>query len=80
MRRSGGPDFIIYRISAIDLVEGGATGDEIVSLARKVEAAGADILNTGIGWHEARVPTIAYQSARRLWRWRPRAQAPSKFR
>ena len=69
VRAATGPDFIIiYRISAIDLVEGGATGDEIVSLALKVEAAGADILNTGIGWHEARVPTIAYPIPRGAWR------------
>jgi 2,4-dienoyl-CoA reductase (NADPH2) len=69
VRAAAGEDFIIiYRISAIDLVEGGATGDEIVSLARKVEAAGADILNTGIGWHEARVPTIAYPIPRGAWR------------
>jgi 2,4-dienoyl-CoA reductase (NADPH2) len=68
-RAAAGDDFIIiYRISAIDLVEGGATGEEIVSLARKVEAAGADILNTGIGWHEARVPTIAYPVPRGAWR------------
>ena len=69
VRAAVGQDFIIiYRISAIDLVEGGATGEEIVSLARKVEAAGADILNTGIGWHEARVPTIAYPIPRGAWR------------
>jgi 2,4-dienoyl-CoA reductase (NADPH2) len=69
VRAAMGEDFIIiYRISAIDLVEGGATGEEIVSLARKVEAAGADILNTGIGWHEARVPTIAYPIPRGAWR------------
>jgi 2,4-dienoyl-CoA reductase (NADPH2) len=69
VRAAAGEDFIIiYRISAIDLVEGGATGDEIVSLARKVETAGADILNTGIGWHEARVPTIAYPIPRGAWR------------
>jgi 2,4-dienoyl-CoA reductase (NADPH2) len=68
-RAAVGNDFIIiYRISAIDLVEGGATGEEIVSLARKVEVAGADILNTGIGWHEARVPTIAYPVPRGAWR------------
>ena len=69
IRAAAGDDFIIiYRISAIDLVEGGATGDEIVLLARKVEVAGADILNTGIGWHEARVPTIAYPVPRGAWR------------
>ena len=55
-----GPDFLImYRISAIDLVEGGLTGDEIDTLARAVEAAGIDVLNTGVGWHESVVPTIA---------------------
>jgi 2,4-dienoyl-CoA reductase (NADPH2) len=69
IRAAAGEDFIvIYRISAIDLVEDGATGEEIVSLARKVEVAGADILNTGIGWHEARVPTIAYPIPRGAWR------------
>ncbi|HWV95852.1 MAG TPA: NADPH-dependent 2,4-dienoyl-CoA reductase, partial [Xanthobacteraceae bacterium] len=61
VRAATGTNFIIiYRISALDLVEGGATGDEIDRLAQRVESAGADILNTGIGWHEARVPTIAY--------------------
>ena len=69
VRAATGPDFvIIYRISAIDLVEGGATGDEIDRLARRVETVGADILNTGIGWHEARVPTIAYPIPRGAWR------------
>jgi len=68
-REAVGTDFIImYRISALDLVEGGATGKEIDDLAAKVEAAGADILNTGIGWHEARVPTIAYMIPRGAWR------------
>ena len=63
-----GRDFlIIYRISALDLVEGGATADEIDALARAVENAGADILNTGIGWHEAAVPTIAYPVPRAAW-------------
>jgi 2,4-dienoyl-CoA reductase (NADPH2) len=50
---------IMYRISAIDLVDGGLTGDEIDQLAQALEQAGADILNTGIGWHESVVPTIA---------------------
>ncbi|MEI7892515.1 MAG: NADPH-dependent 2,4-dienoyl-CoA reductase [Myxococcales bacterium] len=50
---------IIYRLSMLDLVEDGSTWEEIVELGKKVEAAGATILNTGIGWHEARVPTIA---------------------
>jgi len=55
-----GDDFmIVYRISAIDLVEGGLTGAEIDQLAQAVEAAGADALNTGVGWHESVVPTIA---------------------
>lgn len=68
-RAATGADFIIvYRISALDLVEGGATGEEIDRLAQRVEAAGADILNTGIGWHEARVPTIAYVIPRGAWR------------
>ncbi|MBN8963548.1 MAG: NADPH-dependent 2,4-dienoyl-CoA reductase [Rhizobiales bacterium] len=69
VRAATGKDFIIiYRISALDLVEGGATGDEIDRLAQRVEAVGADILNTGIGWHEARVPTIAYPIPRGAWR------------
>jgi 2,4-dienoyl-CoA reductase (NADPH2) len=50
---------IIYRLSMIDLVEEGSNWDEVVDLAKAVEAAGATIINTGIGWHEARVPTIA---------------------
>jgi 2,4-dienoyl-CoA reductase (NADPH2) len=69
VRERCGPGFlIIYRISAADLVEGGAPAHEIVALAQKVEAAGADVLNTGIGWHEARVPTIAYPVPRGVWR------------
>jgi 2,4-dienoyl-CoA reductase (NADPH2) len=58
-RAAVGADFIIcYRMSIADYVEDGQSWDEIVSLAREVEAAGATIINTGIGWHEARVPTI----------------------
>jgi 2,4-dienoyl-CoA reductase (NADPH2) len=54
-----GDDFlIIYRLSMADLVEGGQTWDEVVALGKEIEAAGASIINTGIGWHEARVPTI----------------------
>ncbi|MGC8203113.1 FAD-dependent oxidoreductase [Aliiroseovarius sp. PTFE2010] len=69
VRERCGPEFlVIYRISAADLVDGGAPADEIADLARKIEAAGADILNTGIGWHEARVPTIAYPVPRGAWR------------
>src|SRR6188768_1643364 len=59
VREAVGPDFIlIYRISVLDLVEDGQTWDEVTALATEVEAAGASILNLGIGWHEARVPTI----------------------
>ncbi|MGK2869666.1 MAG: FAD-dependent oxidoreductase [Mycobacterium sp.] len=59
VREAVGTDFIIvYRISLADYVEDGQTWDEIVALATEIEAAGATILNTGIGWHEARVPTI----------------------
>ena len=71
-RAQVGADFIlIYRISALDLVEGGASGEETQTLALAVEEAGADILNTGIGWHEARVPTIAYMVPRATWRYAP---------
>jgi len=60
VREACGPDFIlVYRLSMLDLVEGGNRWDEIVAQAKAVEAAGATIINTGIGWHEARVPTIA---------------------
>ncbi|GAB3362356.1 MULTISPECIES: oxidoreductase [Amycolatopsis] len=63
-----GPDFLlVYRISAVDLVEDGLTGDEIAELARRVEAAGADVLNTGVGWHESAVPTIAASVPRAAW-------------
>jgi 2,4-dienoyl-CoA reductase (NADPH2) len=60
VREACGPDFIIiYRLSLLDLVEDGNQWDEIVAQAKAMEAAGATIINTGIGWHEARVPTIA---------------------
>ncbi len=60
VREAVGSDFIIiYRLSMLDLVEGGSSWDEIVTLARAIEAAGATLINTGIGWHEARIPTIA---------------------
>jgi 2,4-dienoyl-CoA reductase (NADPH2) len=60
VRAAVGSDFIlIYRISLIDLIPDGSTWDEVVELAQAVQAAGATMLNTGIGWHEARVPTIA---------------------
>tara|TARA_Y100001951_G_scaffold84997_1_gene74680 strand:- start:9880 stop:12009 length:2130 start_codon:yes stop_codon:yes gene_type:complete len=60
VREAVGTDFIIiYRLSMLDLVEGGSTWDEIVLLAKAIEQAGATLINTGIGWHEARIPTIA---------------------
>lgn len=60
MRQRVGADFlIIYRLSMLDLVAGGSTAEEVARLARHIEAAGASIINTGIGWHEARIPTIA---------------------
>ncbi len=59
VREACGPDFIIiYRLSLLDLVEDGSNWDEIVAQAKAIEAAGATIINTGIGWHEARIPTI----------------------
>lgn len=58
-RQAVGEKFIIiYRLSMLDLVEGGSTWEEVVTLAKAIEAAGATIINTGIGWHESRVPTI----------------------
>ncbi len=70
IRAELGPDFaIIYRISAVDLVEGGLTGDETEALAKAIEVAGADMLSSGIGWHEARVPTIAHMVPRGAWRY-----------
>jgi 2,4-dienoyl-CoA reductase (NADPH2) len=68
-RQRLGPDFLLmYRLSALDLVDDGAPAHEIIALARAIEAAGADILNTGIGWHEARIPTIAYVVPRAAFR------------
>ncbi|WP_257263461.1 NADPH-dependent 2,4-dienoyl-CoA reductase [Endozoicomonas sp. ONNA2] len=65
-----GPDFIIiYRLSMLDLVEGGSSWDEIVALAKAIEQAGATLLNTGIGWHEARIPTIATMVPRAAFTW-----------
>ena len=70
VREAVGPDFIvIYRLSMIDLVPEGSTFDEVVQLAQAVEAAGATIINTGIGWHEARIPTIATSVPRRGFAW-----------
>ncbi|MGW2672019.1 oxidoreductase [Streptomyces sp. NPDC001272] len=69
-RAAVGEDFIlIYRLSMLDLVPGGSTLDEVVHLAKEVEAAGATIINTGIGWHEARIPTIATSVPRGAYTW-----------
>ena len=68
VRAKVGRDFlIVFRVSSIDLVQGGLTAEEIVAEAKAVEAAGADIINQGIGWHEARVPTIAQKVPRGAW-------------
>ncbi|MEN8891493.1 NADPH-dependent 2,4-dienoyl-CoA reductase [Planktotalea arctica] len=70
VREAVGTDFIIiYRLSMIDLVPNGSTFDEVVTLAKAVEAAGATIINTGIGWHEARIPTIATSVPRAAFTW-----------
>ena len=69
-RAAVGDDFIIiYRLSMIDLVPNGSTFDEVVTLAKEIEKAGASIINTGIGWHEARVPTIATSVPRAAFAW-----------
>ena len=69
-RQAVGTEFIIiYRLSMIDLVPNGSTFDEVVHLAQEVEKAGASIINTGIGWHEARIPTIATSVPRRAFAW-----------
>jgi len=72
-RAKVGRDFIImFRISVLDLVDGGSTGEEIVELAQAIEAAGADILNSGVGWHEAQVPTIMHSVPRGAFAWASR--------
>jgi 2,4-dienoyl-CoA reductase (NADPH2) len=72
-RAAAGRDFIIvYRISALELVEGGLEADEILQLGKAIESAGANILNTGIGWHEARIPTIAQAVPRGAFAWATR--------
>ena len=69
-RAAVGDDFIlIYRLSMIDLIPNGSTHDEVVQLAKEIEAAGATIINTGIGWHEARIPTIATSVPRAAFAW-----------
>ncbi len=68
VRKSAGDDFlVIYRISSIDLVDDGVPAAETVELARRVQDSGANILNTGIGWHESPVPTIAASVPRAAW-------------
>ncbi|WP_069262099.1 NADPH-dependent 2,4-dienoyl-CoA reductase [Paraburkholderia nodosa] len=67
--RVGRNFIIIYRLSMLDLVEGGSTLEEVIQLAQAVEQAGASIINTGIGWHEARIPTIATKVPRGAWAW-----------
>ena len=70
VRERVGPNFIIiYRLSMLDLIEQGSTWDEVVTLGKAIEAAGATIINTGIGWHEARVPTIATSVPRAAFSW-----------
>ena len=69
-RQRVGRDFIIIaRLSMLDLVEGGSTLEEVIALAQAIEAAGATLLNTGIGWHEARIPTIATKVPRAAYAW-----------
>ncbi|SEC38077.1 2,4-dienoyl-CoA reductase [Streptomyces sp. 2231.1] len=70
VREAVGEDFIIiYRLSMLDLVPGGSSLAEVVTLAKEIEAAGATIINTGIGWHEARIPTIATSVPRGAYAW-----------
>lgn len=70
VREAVGPNFIIiYRLSMLDLVEGGSNYEEVVKLGLAIEQAGATIINTGIGWHEARIPTIATKVPRAAFTW-----------
>jgi 2,4-dienoyl-CoA reductase (NADPH2) len=70
VRATVGPNFIIiFRLSMLDLVPDGSTWEEVVQLAKALEAAGTTILNTGIGWHEARVPTIGAMVPRGAYAW-----------
>ena len=70
IREAVGRDFIlIFRLSMIDLIPNGSTHDEVVMLAKEVERVGATIINTGIGWHEARIPTIATSVPRAAFAW-----------
>ena len=70
VREAVGPDFIlIYRLSMLDLIPDGSSWEEVVTLARAIAKAGATIINTGIGWHEARIPTIATSVPRGAFAW-----------
>ena len=70
IREKVGANFIImYRLSMLDLVEGGSTLEEVIQLAKAIEVAGATIISTGIGWHEARIPTIATKVPRAAFAW-----------
>ncbi|MEP1740405.1 MAG: NADPH-dependent 2,4-dienoyl-CoA reductase [Kangiellaceae bacterium] len=70
VRQAVGEKFIIiFRLSMLDLVEGGSSFDEVVLLGQAIEKAGASIINTGIGWHEARIPTIATKVPRAAFTW-----------
>ncbi|WP_035387079.1 NADPH-dependent 2,4-dienoyl-CoA reductase [Ferrimonas senticii] len=70
VREAVGANFIIiYRLSMLDLVEGGSSSDEIIELGLAIEQAGATIINTGIGWHEAQIPTIATKVPRAAFTW-----------
>ena len=70
VRAAVGPNFIIiFRLSLLDLVDEGSTLEEVIQLAQAVEAAGATLINTGIGWHEARIPTIATSVPRAAFAW-----------
>ncbi len=70
VRKTVGKDFIIiYRLSMIDLIPNGSTYEEVLQLAQEIEKAGATIINTGIGWHEARIPTIATSVPRAAFAW-----------
>jgi 2,4-dienoyl-CoA reductase (NADPH2) len=70
VREAVGRDFIIiYRLSMLDLVEGGSSDDEVIMLGKAVAEAGATLINTGIGWHEARIPTIATKVPRAAFTW-----------
>lgn len=70
VRQQAGDDFIvIFRLSMLDLVEGGSSLDEVIQLGRALETAGVNIINTGIGWHEARIPTIATMVPRAGFAW-----------